>query len=381
MDWMGWPGQLVVRVAQPQEGKAEQAAISSCRFATGTTSCPGYPISPVSSTECATRIIEDFPSRKIASMAAPKRQTQSYLRELFARHGVAPLHRFGQNFLIDLNIHELIVAAAEVAPGDVVLEVGPGAGALTSLMASLGAVVVAVDIDPAMAKLAGEATAEFPNVRVLNADALARKHKLNPDVLDNVRAGLAVSPDRKFKLVANLPYNVATPIITNLLVDREMCPERLVVTIQKELADRIMAEPASPDFGALSLLCQALADITLVRVLPPTVFWPRPKVDSAVISVIPNAEKRANIGDVPWFHSVVRRVFLHRRKNLRTVLASIFRDRFSKSDIDALLANLGLDGTIRAEAMNVEEFISLAQALKPTDGAEEAEELDEEEAE
>src|SRR5437763_1840123 len=105
----------------------------------------------------------------------PKRQTQAYLRHLLARHGVAPRHRFGQNFLIDLNIHELIVNAAEVGPGDVVLEVGPGAGALTALMADRGAAVVAVDIDPAMARLAADATAGMPNVRVRNADALARK--------------------------------------------------------------------------------------------------------------------------------------------------------------------------------------------------------------
>src|SRR3954453_19398656 len=101
------------------------------------------------------------------------RQTQSYLRALFAQRGVAPQHRYGQNFLIDLNIHDLIVKSADVGPDDVVLEVGPGAGAMTSLMASKGAAVVAVDIDPAMVQLAGEATAGMPNVRVLLADALA----------------------------------------------------------------------------------------------------------------------------------------------------------------------------------------------------------------
>ena len=175
----------------------------------------------------------------------PKRQTQSYLRELFARHGIAPRHRYGQNFLIDLNIHELIVNAAEVGPGDVVLEVGPGArGGSTALMAERGAAVVAVDIDPAMARLAAEATAGMPNVRVLNADALAGKNTLNPEVLDNVRAGLAVAPDRTFKLVANLPYNVATPIVGNLLVHPELRPGRMVVTIQRELADRMIAPPA-----------------------------------------------------------------------------------------------------------------------------------------
>jgi 16S rRNA (adenine1518-N6/adenine1519-N6)-dimethyltransferase len=293
----------------------------------------------------------------------PKRQTQSYLRELFARHGIAPLHRYGQNFLIDLNIHELIVNAAEVGPGDVVLEVGPGAGALTSLMAERGAAVVAVDIDPSMARLAAEATAGMPNVRVLNADALAGKNTLNPEVLDNIRSGLAAAPDRKFKLVANLPYNVATPIVGNLLVYPELRPERMVVTIQKELADRMLAPPAAEAYGALSVTCQALADVALVRTLPPSVFWPRPKVDSAVVKLVPDPAKYAAVGDVDWFHSVVRRVFLHRRKNLRGVLYSLHRDRLTKPEVDALLESLGLEGGIRAEAMDVEEFIALSRRL------------------
>jgi 16S rRNA (adenine1518-N6/adenine1519-N6)-dimethyltransferase len=287
----------------------------------------------------------------------PPRQTQSYLKSLFARKGIYPRHRFGQNFLIDLNIHDLIVKTADVKHGDVVLEVGPGAGALTSLMASTGATVVAVEID--------SATAGMINVRVLNVDALASKNRLNPEVLDNVRSGLAVDPGRRLKLVANLPYNVATPIIGNLLVHPEFRLERVVATIQLELARRMMAEPDSDDYGALSVLIQALTDFKLVRTLRPGVFWPRPKVDSAVISLIPNEAKRASIGDLDWFHSVVRRVFLHRRKNLRRVLYSLWRDRWTdKDEVDTLLDGLGLTGQVRAEAMNVEEHIALAVALR-----------------
>jgi 16S rRNA (adenine1518-N6/adenine1519-N6)-dimethyltransferase len=295
----------------------------------------------------------------------PQRQTQSYLKSLFARKGIYPRHRFGQNFLVDLNIHDLIVKTADVKAGDVVLEVGPGAGALTSLMAMTGATVVAVEIDPAMAGLTSDATAGLPNVRVLNVDALAGKNRLSPEVLDNVRSGLAVSPDRRLKLVANLPYNVATPIISNLLVHPEFRPERVVATIQLELAQRMIAEPDSNDYGALSVLIQALTDFTMVRTLRPSVFWPQPKVDSAIISLIPNEAKRQAIGDLVWFHSVVRRIFLHRRKNLRRVLYSIWRDRWTdKAEVDALLDGLGLTGQVRAEAMNIEEHIALAVALQ-----------------
>ena len=221
----------------------------------------------------------------------PIRQTQSYLRNLFAKHGISPQRRLGQNFLIDLNIHDLIVDAAEVGPNDVILEVGSGTGALTSLMAARGAVVVAVDVDPAMAKLTAEAVAGLPNVRVLHRDALANKNRLDPEVLDNVRAALAVGSGKQLKLVANLPYHVATPLIVNLLVHPELCPALMVVTIQKELAERICAQAATSAYGAVSVVIQGLADVSIVRSLPPTVFWPRPQVDSAVVAVRPDAAK------------------------------------------------------------------------------------------
>src|SRR4051794_21452959 len=130
-----------------------------------------------------------------------RRQTQSYLRNLFTGRGIAPQHRYGQNFLVDLNLHALIVKTADVGPEDVVLEIGTGAGALTALLAARGAAVVAVEIDPALAALTAEAVAGLPNVRVVNADALAGKSTLNPDVLDHLRAGLAVAPQRRLKLV------------------------------------------------------------------------------------------------------------------------------------------------------------------------------------
>ena len=295
----------------------------------------------------------------------PPRQTQSYLRNLFAKKGIEPRHRYGQNFLIDLNIHDLILKAAEVGPGDVVLEVGPGAGALTTLMAVTGATVVAVDIDPSMAGLTAEATAGMPNVRVLNLDALKGKNKLCPEMLDNVRSGLAGGPDKRFKLVANLPYNAATPIISNLLVHPDLCPERIVATIQLELAERMLARADTGAYSALSVLVQGLCDASIVRTLSPGVFWPRPQVDSAVVALLPNPSKRAAIADLPWFHSVVRQVFLHRRKNLRRVIYSLWRDRWlNKEAVDALLDSLGMTGQVRAEALSVADHIRLAAALR-----------------
>jgi 16S rRNA (adenine1518-N6/adenine1519-N6)-dimethyltransferase len=292
-----------------------------------------------------------------------RRQTQSYLRSLFASRGVVPRRRLGQNFLVDLNIHDVILKAAEVGPHDVVLEVGPGAGALTTLIADRAAAVIAVEVDPALANLTREAVSGRPNVRVLQMDALAGKNKIRPELLDHVRAALAAGPGKRFKLVANLPYAVATPIVTNLLVHPELRPSLIVVTIQLELAERMRAVPETEPYGALSVLIGALGDCDLVRVLPPTVFWPQPKVESAIVKIIPRAEKLAAIPDLAWFHGVVRGVFLHRRKNLRRVLQGLWRERLTLADVDRLLDGLGLTGLVRAEALTVEEFIALASAL------------------
>jgi 16S rRNA (adenine1518-N6/adenine1519-N6)-dimethyltransferase len=316
----------------------------------------------------------------------PIRQTQSYLRSLFAQRGISPRRQWGQNFLIDLNIHELIVKSAEVGPGDVILEIGSGTGALTSLMAARGAAVVAVDVDPLMVKLTTEAVAGLPNVRVLHRDALEGKHTLSPEVLDSVRSGLAAGTGLRSKVVANLPYHIATPVITNLLVHPEFCPALMVVTIQRELADRMCAPPASPAYGSVSVVVQALADVSIVRTLPPTVFWPRPKVDSAIVAIRPDPDKRAEVGDVAWFHWLVRQVFLYRRKYVRHVLAGLWRDQWTKSEVDAWLESQGLSGQLRAESLNVEEFLSLAHDLKarwgtPTTGETADDQDDEGEAE
>jgi 16S rRNA (adenine1518-N6/adenine1519-N6)-dimethyltransferase len=295
---------------------------------------------------------------------APVRQTQTYLRGLFTQLGISPKRRLGQNFLIDLNIHELIVSAADVSAADVILEVGSGAGALTTLLAARGATVIAVDVDRAMARLTAESVAGLPNVRVLHLDALAGKHTIDPIVLDSVRQALAAGSERRFKVVANLPYHVATPLIANMLVHPELCPALFVVTIQREMADRLCAAPASPAYGAVSVVVQALADVSIVRALPPSVFWPRPKVDSAVVAIRPDPQKRASVVDVAGFHALVRRLFLHRRKYLRHALAAMWPELWSGADVDRWLESQGQSEKLRAEALEVTAFVALARALR-----------------
>ncbi len=290
------------------------------------------------------------------------RQTQKYLRELFGREGVSPRRALGQNFLIDLNIHELIATSAELGLGDLVLEVGTGAGALTSLLAERAGAVVAVEFDPAMARLTTRAVELWPSVRVINADALAGKNRLNPVLVDQVKSGLAAVPGRRLKLVANLPYNIATPLVSNLIVHHELRADLMVVTIQRELADRMVAKPRTPEYGSLSVILGALAEVELVRILPPSVFWPRPKVESAVVRIRTDEAKRTRVGDVEHFQAVVRGIFLHRRKNLRSAMSLLAStEGWEKTDADRLLVELGIDPRARAETLSVEQFIAIAK--------------------
>ena len=226
--------------------------------------------------------------------------------------------------------------------------------------------MLAVEIDPGMASLTSEAVAAFGNARVLNIDALAGKHAVAPEVLETLDQGREGGP---FKLVANLPYNIATPLIMNLMVDDAHRPILAVVTIQKELGERMIARPGDSDNSALSVLLQALAEIEIARTLPPSVFWPRPKVDSAVVVIRPDPAKREAVGDIAWFHRIVREVFLYRRKVVRVVLAKMAPKGVSKSDVDALLQSLAIDGGLRAEALEVPQWIALAKALKTSWGA------------
>src|SRR5438552_15004000 len=231
----------------------------------------------------------------------------------FEEAGIAPQTRHGQNFLIDLNLLRLLHRTAAAGPEDVVLEVGTGTGALTALLAADAAHVVTVEVDRRLFQLASEELASFRNVTMLEMDALRNKNNLHPDVLNAVKEQLAAAPGRRFKLAANLPYNIATPIVSNALAC-EIPPRTITVTIQKELADRILASPGSKDYGSLSVWVQAQCRATLVRVMPPEVFWPRPRVSSATVHLELDDALRPAVPDLEVFHRLVRAILFHRRK-------------------------------------------------------------------
>lgn len=292
-----------------------------------------------------------------------RHQTLTYLQRRFEAAGIRPRVQYGQNFLIDLNLQRLILESADVGPDDVVLEVGTGTGALTLRLAERAHRVVTVEIDAALFQLAAESLAEMANVQMLEQDALKNKNQLHPRLVEALEAALAERPGLRLKLVANLPYSIATPLISNLLAAPPV-PHKMTVTIQRELADRMMARPSTKDYSALSIWVQALARLELIRVMPPEAFWPRPKVQSAVLTITPDAALRARVPDVDYFHRFVRALFCHRRKFLRSVLVSMFKDELDKPQVDAVLAERGHGPTARAEELGIEPMIALAEAFR-----------------
>ena len=291
------------------------------------------------------------------------RQTISFIKRRLDEAGIYPVSRYGQNFLTDLNLVRMIADSAELGPQDIALEIGTGTGSLTAMIAEKAGHVITVEIDKNLHQLAREELASFNNITFLQQDALRNKNNLSQELLDTIATAMSQIENAQLKLVANLPYNIATPIISNLLTYEDFVPTSMTATIQKELGDRIVARPATSDFGSLSLWIQAQCDAEIVRIMNPSVFWPRPKVHSAIVHIVTNPEKRARIKDLKNYHQFIRSVFIHRRKYLRSVLITVFKNQLTRQDVDEVLESMGLKGEYRAEQLAVAVMIELCERL------------------
>lgn len=256
-----------------------------------------------------------------------------------------PKKGLGQHFLLDETVLDKIVAAAELTGNDTVLEVGPGLGILTRALAEHAGRVVAVELDENILPVLKNQLRDYPNVEIVPDDIL----ELAPGTL----------VDAPYKVAANLPYYITSAVIRHLL-EAEHPPSRLLLMMQLEVAQRILAEPG--DMGTLSVAVQFYGKPTMVARVPPGAFWPPPNVDSAVLRIDVYPEPPVDVEDVEWFFKVVRAGFQQRRKQLRNSLSGGLHH--SKGEVDSALDAAGVDRRRRAQTLTLEEWAVVAAALK-----------------
>ncbi|NLU42122.1 MAG: 16S rRNA (adenine(1518)-N(6)/adenine(1519)-N(6))-dimethyltransferase RsmA [Firmicutes bacterium] len=290
------------------------------------------------------------------SSAGRERSLSARVRSLMRRHGIHPRKRFGQNFLVNQAVVESILESAELSSTDVVIEIGSGLGLLTSELASRSGLVLAVEIDRELYAILDAELSSAGNVLLLNTDILQvdiPKLLARPDVAAT-----------KAKVVANLPYNITTPVLTKLVENRNSL-DRAVVMVQKEVAERVAASPGSKAYGSLSVFVQFYADVGLVMVVPPDCFIPEPSVHSAVLRIDFLQKPRFDV-EASALSQVVGAAFGMRRKILKNALRSL--PGIDDRSLDLLFARTAIDPGCRAETLALDDFATLSREYAQLSG-------------
>ena len=266
-------------------------------------------------------------------------------KKIVEKYGFSFKKNFGQNFLVDERVLGKIVSSAEISKDDVVIEVGPGIGTLTQALAKEAYKVVAVEIDTTLVPILGELLSDFDNIEIINEDILKV----------DVNAIAEKYPDKKIKMVANLPYYITTPIIMNVL-ENHIPVESITVMIQKEVAYRMKAQPSTKDYGSLSLAVQYYCEPYLVANVPQNCFMPRPNVDSAVIKLTVMDKPKVQVNNEKFMFEFIKAAFSQRRKTLVNCIFSSGLLTLSKDEIGKMLNGLGYDERVRGESITLEDY-------------------------
>lgn len=280
----------------------------------------------------------------------------SVTKAVLERHGFTFKKSFGQNFLTDTNILQKIVDTAGIDDQVNVIEIGPGIGALTEFLAERAAQVMAFEIDHRLVPILADTLRDFDNVTVVNEDIL------KVDLAQHIQN--FKNPDLPIKVVANLPYYITTPILMHL-IESGIPFSEFVVMMQKEVADRISAQPNTKAYGSLSIAVQYYMTAKVAFIVPRTVFVPAPNVDSAILKMVRRPEPAVAVEDESFFFKISKASFTHRRKTLWNNLTGYFgKTEEVKDKLTKALDQSGLSPSVRGEALSLEEFASLADALK-----------------
>ena len=280
----------------------------------------------------------------------------SVTRAILERHGFTFKKSFGQNFLTDTNILQKIVDTAEIDKKVNVIEIGPGIGALTEFLAESAAEVMAFEIDDRLVPILADTLRDFDNVTVVNQDIL------KVDLAQYIAE--FKNPDLPIKVVANLPYYITTPILMHL-IESGIPFSEFVVMMQREVADRISAQPNTKAYGSLSIAVQYYMTAKVAFIVPRTVFVPAPNVDSAILKMVRRDQPAVEVQDEKFFFKVSKASFVHRRKTLWNNLTSHFgKSEDTKAKLTAALEQAELSPSVRGEALTLADFARLADALK-----------------
>ena len=280
----------------------------------------------------------------------------SGLKDLLKRHDLYAKKSFGQNFLVDGNILDIIIESADLEEDDNVIEVGPGLGSLTLriLEEIPDGKLLAVEKDRKLCSILRQELSEFDNFSLVEADIL----EYNLEELLNDKD----FKDLDYKLMANLPYNITSPLI-RLFLERETRPEKMVLMVQREVAERIVAEPGGKDYGTLSIAVQYYARAEIQHYISPEVFVPRPRVESAIITLDLTDPHPERADDEDIFFKVVRAMFQQRRKIIRNSLSKAAQVDFPRDIVDKALARAEIDPKIRGEKLSIQRVIELSNEL------------------
>ena len=285
-------------------------------------------------------------------------QTKQQIEQLLASAGAMPNKRLGQHFLIDLNLLRLLVDAANIHSDDVVIEVGCGTGSLTEETATRAGRVICVELDQTMVKIATRQLASRENVKIISGDALENKNELNKELVAELGKVCEEFFGRTL-LVANLPYNVAAPVMLNLIIGPTIA-DAMYVTVQKEVADRMVALPSHEDYGTLSIFMAATGTVKIFRKLPPPVFWPRPQVTSAMVQYERDKEKAGRILNIEMLQGVVGLFMGHRRKMMRACVKFAEGKLAEVHHWDDIFLRSFVEPHHRPEELSAENYIAIA---------------------
>jgi 16S rRNA (adenine1518-N6/adenine1519-N6)-dimethyltransferase len=277
-------------------------------------------------------------------------EVMTSIRQELKEYGLIPRKRLGQHFLIDRNILNKVIRTAKIEKEDVVLEVGPGLGEMTLALARHAKRVIAIEIDPKLVAILKKKMEDLPNVEVVRSDIL----RLNFNQF-------LEKEGQPIKVVANLPYQISTPLLFRFIESKEVFAT-FTLTLQKEVAERMVAPPGGKDYGPLSIFTQLFLDISVRFFIKPSAFFPPPKIESAVVHMAWKEKPIIETEDDAWFKRVVRACFGYRRKMLINALKH--SEINLPESVELRMERIGIDPRRRPETLTIREFVSLSEALK-----------------